>query len=80
MRLPYAIFVGAMAGLLTLAVPTLARNSSQPKTSEAPPSTSCEAYQQATDGTWTKLPCEEMGSRSPTQPRPASKNADDEAR
>jgi hypothetical protein len=72
MRLGHAMFLGLMAALLSLAAPTLARNSNQPKTSEVP--ASCRAYQQAADGTWTQLPCQEMGSRPAAQPKSASKN------
>ena len=80
MRLRHAIFVGLMAALLTLAAPTLARNSSQQKSSEAPASSSCNAYQQTTDGTWKQLPCQELGSRPPTQPKSASKSGGEETR
>ena len=87
MRLGQAIFFGSAAALLTLAAPTLARNSntnsntnSQPaKTSEAPASASCHAYQQAADGSWTQLSCRETGSKAP-QPKSASKNAEEETR
>ena len=74
MRLRHAMFLGLMAALLTLAAPTLARNSNQQKTTAAPPSSSCNAYQRAADGTWTQLPCQEMGSRPAAQPKSASKN------
>jgi hypothetical protein len=82
MRLGQAIFFGSAAALLTLAAPTLARNSStnshMAKTSEAPASSaSCHAYQQEADGTWTQLPCQEMGSKAP-QPTSASKPATEE--
>ena len=46
MRLGHAMFLGLMAALLSLAAPTLARNSNQPKPSEVPASSSCRAYQQ----------------------------------
>ncbi|NOJ40592.1 hypothetical protein [Bradyrhizobium australiense] len=82
MRLGQAIFFGSAAALLTLAAPTLARNSSTnshaPKTSEAPASVGCHAYQQEADGTWTQLPCQAMGSKAPAQPRSAGKSATDE--
>ena len=58
MRLGQAIFFGSAAALLTLAAPTLARNSGThshaAKTSEAPASASCHAYQQEANGTWTQ--------------------------
>jgi len=82
MRLGQAIFFGSAAALLTLAAPTLARNSSAhshtTKATEAPASSSCHAYQQAADGTWMQLPCQEMGSRAPAQPRSAAKSTTEE--
>ena len=81
MRLGQAIFFGAAAGLLTLAAPTLARNSSTnshtAKATEAPPAAS-HAYQQAADGSWTQRPCQEMGSKAPAQPHSAAKSATEE--
>lgn len=78
MRLAQAIFLGAAAALLTLAVPTLAKNPDSQKNSEQPASASCHAYQQADDGSWTQLPCQERGSRTTAQPRSTSKSTDDE--
>jgi hypothetical protein len=82
MRLGQAIFFGAAAGLLTLAAPTLARNSSvnshTAKATEAPAASSCHAYQQAADGSWTQLPCREMGSEGSAQPHSAAKSATEE--
>jgi hypothetical protein len=82
MRLGQAIFFGAAAALLTLAAPTLAKNSNAnshtAKTAEAPASTSCQAYQQAADGSWTQLPCQEMGSKTSTQSHSAAKSATEE--
>ena len=82
MRLGQAIFFGSAAALLTLAAPTLARNSSAhshtAKATEAPAPSSCHAYQQATDGTWMQLPCQEMGSKAPAQPRSAAKSTTEE--
>jgi len=83
MRLGQAIFFGSAAALLTLAAPTLAKNSSAhshaPKAIEAPASASCRAYQHAADGTWIQLPCQELDSKAP-QPKSATKNATDETR
>ncbi|MCA6113561.1 hypothetical protein J6524_01270 [Bradyrhizobium sp. WSM 1738] len=83
MRLGQAIFFGSAAALLTLAAPTLARNSSAnshtTKATEAPAYSSCHAYQQAADGTWMQLPCQEMGSKV-QQPKSASKNTTEETR
>ena len=82
MRLGQAIFFGSAAALLTLAAPTLARNSSTnshaPKATEAPAAGTCHAYQQAADGSWTQRPCEAMGSKAPAQPRSAAKGTTEE--
>ena len=79
MRLGQAIFFGTAAALLTLAAPTLARNSSAnshtAKATEAPASAACQAYQQAADGSWVQLPCQAMDSKTTAQPRSATKSA-----
>jgi hypothetical protein len=83
MRLGQAIFVGSAAALLTLAAPTLARNSNAtPHATKAieAPAPSCQAYQQAADGSWTQLSCQEMGSKTPVPSRSAAEGAADEAR
>jgi hypothetical protein len=83
MRLGQAIFFGSAAALLTLAAPTLARNSGPgphaAKATEAPAS-SCHAYQQAADGSWTQLSCQEMGSKTPAQPHPTAESPAEETR
>ena len=82
MRLGQAIFFGAAAALLTLAAPTLARNSSTnshtAKATEAPAVATCHAYQQAADGSWTQLPCQQMGSEASARPHSAEKSATEE--
>jgi hypothetical protein len=80
MRLGQAIFFGAAAALLTLAAPTLARNSNShtAKATEAPTTGSCHAYQQAADGSWVQQPCQEMGSKAPAQSHDAAKSATEE--
>ena len=84
MRLGQAIFFGATAGLLTLAAPTLARNSSTnsptAKATEAPPAAICQAYQQAADGSWRQLPCQETSSKTSAQPHSTAKSATEETR
>ena len=80
MRLGQAIFFGAAAALLTLAAPTLARNSNShtAKVTEALAAGSCHAYQQAADGSWTQLPCQEMDSKASAQSHAAAKSATEE--
>jgi hypothetical protein len=84
MRLGQAILFGTAAALLTLAAPTLARssstNSQTAKTTEAPAGATCNAYQQAADGSWTPRPCEAIGSKTPAPSRSAGKGATEETR
>ena len=79
MRLGQAIVFGSAAALLTLAAPTLARNSSAnshtAKATETPAAGICHAYQRAADGSWMRRPCEAMGSKAPAQPRSTAKSA-----
>jgi hypothetical protein len=81
MRLGQAIFFGSAAALLTLAAPTLARNSSPAShaAKAAEESSSCHAYQQAADGSWTQLSCQEMGSKTLAPSRSAPESAAEEA-
>jgi len=67
MRLAQAIFVATVAALLAAAVPGLAKNAETAKTSEQPVSSSCHSYQMAADGSWTELPCQELGAPSPSR-------------
>ena len=67
MRLGHAIFVATIAALLAAAVPGLAKNAETPKTSEQPASSSCHSYQQTSDGSWTELPCQELGPPAPSR-------------
>jgi hypothetical protein len=78
MRFGHALFIASMAGLLTLAAPTLARNADAQKSGERSAGSSCHAYQKAADGSWTELPCQETGSTGQTQHKSAPKGADDE--
>jgi hypothetical protein len=68
MPIKHAIFAASMAALAALSAPALAKHSDAPKASEpsASSSSSCSARQQTADGTWTQLPCQEVGS--PSQP------------
>jgi hypothetical protein len=78
MRFGHALFIASMAGLLTLAAPTLARNADAQKSGERSAGSSCHAYQKAADGSWTELSCQETGSTGQTQHKSAPKGADDE--
>jgi hypothetical protein len=81
MRIAPSIFIASVAALTIVTVPALAKNSTAQKSEDrSTSSSSCHAYQQAADGSWTELPCQEQGSTGQTQHKPAAKNADDEPR
>jgi hypothetical protein len=80
MQLKYAIFVGAMAALASLAVPALARNSDAENTGEQPTSSSCSARQKTADGTWQQVPCQELGATKQTSRKSATRGTDEQTR
>jgi hypothetical protein len=87
MRIARLIFTGSIAALAVTA-PALAKNSNtqkvdDPSTSSSSASPTCRAYQQAADGSWTSLPCQENGSapQPQTQHKSATRGpADEDAR
>jgi hypothetical protein len=80
MRIANLIFVGSLAALVFVAVPALAKNSDGQKTEDKPASASCQAYQQAHDGSWTALPCGEMGAKAPTPQKNTARSTDQRTR
>jgi hypothetical protein len=80
MRIARVIFVGSVATLAALTAPVLANHSTAQKTEDRSSSSSCHAYQQAADGTWTELPCAESGSNGQTQHKPPAKSGEDAPR
>ena len=86
MRIAHLIFTGSIAALAMLTAPALAKNTSTHKiedtTASSPASSSCQAYQQAPDGSWNSLPCQEGGasSQAQTQHRSASQSSSEDAR
>jgi hypothetical protein len=89
MRIAQLIFSGSIAALAVLTAPALAKNSHTQKvddtsaSSASPTSPTCRAYQQAADGTWTSLPCQENSSapQAQTQHKSAARGpAEEDAR
>jgi hypothetical protein len=80
MRIAGLIFAGSMAATVFLTAPALAKNSNVQKPEDKPASSSCHAYQQAADGSWIALPCQETGSSGQTDHRPPQRATDDDAR
>ena len=82
MRIKRAIFAGSIAALAATTAPALAKNSTPQKTDDKSTSSSCHAYQQAADGSWMELPCQELGSGSgaPAQHKSATRSTVEETR
>ena len=86
MRIARLIFVGSIAVLAVAAAPALARNSNlnsnansnAQKVEDQPAAQGCHAYQQAADGSWVQLSCQEVGptSQAPTRGKSATRNPD----
>jgi hypothetical protein len=79
MRIARVILAGSVAAM-ALAGPGFAKHPEPQKTDDSQSaSSSCHAYQQAADGSWTKLPCQEAGNGQ-TQHRPVAKGNEEEPR
>jgi hypothetical protein len=76
MRIARMILMGSVAALVATA-PVLAKKPETQKTDEKSGSASCHAYQQAPDGSWTELPCQEFGNGQ-TQHLPPGKGGEGE--
>jgi hypothetical protein len=85
MRITTVIFAGSVAALAVLATPALAKSSNsrasdiQPgdTTSASPP---CYSYEPKPDGSWTQLPCQEVGAAKPPQSKSAAKSVNEDPR
>jgi hypothetical protein len=88
MRIARLIFVGSIAALAGLTGPALAKNSNSnananaQKIEDTPAAQGCHAYQQAADGSWVQLSCQEVGptSQAPTPHKSATRAPDEETR
>jgi hypothetical protein len=80
MRIAGSIIAGAVAALAALTIPVLAKDTGVPKSEEKATSSSCHAYEQAPDGSWRPLPCEEVGPNGQTQHKGAARSREEEPR
>ena len=80
MRIKQAIFAGSIAALASMTAPVLARNSDAQKPNEPSASSPCSARQQAADGSWTQVGCQELGSPEQTPRKSATQSPDEKAR
>jgi hypothetical protein len=78
MRIAKMIVAGSVTALVAT-MPALAKDTESRKSEAKSTSASCHAYQQAADGSWAEVPCEEAGG-SHTQHRPPAKGGEDEPR
>jgi hypothetical protein len=72
------IFVGSVAALVVTA-PARAKNAESRSTDDKSTTSSCHAYQQAADGTWQQVPCQEAGGGQ-TEHKPPPKASEEEPR
>lgn len=82
MRITGVIFAGSVTALAVLATPALAKNFDS-KTSDvqqsdtSPASAPCYSYEPKPDGSWTQLPCQEVGAARPVPRKSAAKMEED---
>ncbi|MCP3466236.1 hypothetical protein [Bradyrhizobium sp. CCGUVB23] len=80
MRIAHILLAGVLAGALT--APVLARNSNNQPAEDKSATSTCSAYQQAPDGSWTQLACKETGERNnqaQTQHKPPAPGTEPDA-
>ena len=82
MRIKRAIFVGSIATLAAMTAPALAKHSGAQKTDDKQDqaSSSCHVRQQVADGSWTEIPCQEVGASGQTQHKSATRSEGEETR
>jgi hypothetical protein len=77
MRKGIAIALASIAALAVAAAPASAKNAGDRKTEEKPASSSCHSYVQNPDGSWTPIPCREVGPPTPKQHKSKGRDEDD---
>jgi hypothetical protein len=74
------IVAASAAALIVLTAPALSKGSDARKRDDASTPSSCHAYQQEADGSWTERPCEEKGQPAQTEHKPVAKGTEEEPR
>lgn len=80
MRKLCAILLGSIAILAVPSASVLAKSSGAQKTAEKSAASPCTAYEQAPDGTWKPLPCQEIDTGGQTHQRSTTRGGDDASR
>jgi hypothetical protein len=68
----------AVAALAVLTTPAFAKSGKPQKENAEDSSPPCSSYQLGPDGNWEKLPCQEVGPRSPSQRHAPAKGQGEE--
>ena len=77
MRKSVAILPGAIAVMAVLSAPVLAKSSGAQKSDDKRTASPCSAYEQAPDGSWMPLPCQEIDSGGQSHQRSTPRSGDD---
>jgi hypothetical protein len=72
-----ATLIASLAALAVSTAPVAAKNSGDRKAEEKPASPSCHSYVQNPDGSWTPIPCQEVGPPTQTQHKSRGRDEDD---
>ena len=88
MRIKHAILIGIVAALASAPAPAKnsdarnsdASNSDVQQTTEPPASSSCSALQKMADGTWARVPCQEVGSPQQSPSKSATRSPEQQTR
>jgi hypothetical protein len=73
-----AILLASIAVLAVLSAPVLAKSAGAQKAEAKSALSGCSAYEQAPDGSWKQLPCQETGSGGATHQRSAPRSSGDD--
>ena len=79
MRKAYAIVFASITAIVVATAPAMAatKNSGDQKNEEKQDSSSCHSYVQNPDGSWTAIPCQEVGVPTHTQHKSSSRGEDE---
>jgi hypothetical protein len=77
MRTSSAILLGSIAAFAVLTAPVLAKTSNTQPTDTASTSSQCYSSEQNADGSWTQLPCQELGTQAQTPRKSAARSVEE---
>jgi len=69
-------FLGSVAALALMTAPVLAKSSTAPPAEDKSAPSQCHSLQQGPGGAWIEIPCQEVGSPAPTQPKTPGRSAE----